>query len=271
MSTARPLFIVGNKRSGSTLLVNMLNEHPQICVTHESDVVWALFQAKESFPEVFECFELDAPRGLNSLLNAYGGQMRRSLGETRPSRNEIRAAFFDIQRLVIEAGTEMHAPLKAAEGLLWIGDKKPVQHASPRLRAFLADAFPDAKFVHIIRHPQSAVASQMSAARTWPVAPDFWKGASAEVLAQWCAIEDWVSDLKNACPDDVYTVRLEDLSSCPRSEMSALFGFLECSAGEDLLERLSGFVYAGVNAKHRGAHIPLSADSVRIMRRYNYE
>ena len=38
----RPLFLVGNKRSGTSHLVRLLNLHPQVFVSHESDIVWAL-------------------------------------------------------------------------------------------------------------------------------------------------------------------------------------------------------------------------------------
>ncbi|MBA3483982.1 MAG: sulfotransferase, partial [Pirellulales bacterium] len=54
---------MGNKRSGSTLLVNMLNEHPEVCVTHESDIIWTLYQCRHGMPKQFRSFELDAPRG----------------------------------------------------------------------------------------------------------------------------------------------------------------------------------------------------------------
>jgi LPS sulfotransferase NodH len=41
----RPLFIMGNKRSGSTLVTDLLNAHPRVFVSHESDVAWLLYQA----------------------------------------------------------------------------------------------------------------------------------------------------------------------------------------------------------------------------------
>jgi hypothetical protein len=44
MSGPRPLFIIGSKRSGTSLLVSLLNQHPRVLVTHESDLVWILYQ-----------------------------------------------------------------------------------------------------------------------------------------------------------------------------------------------------------------------------------
>jgi hypothetical protein len=267
----RPLFIVGNKRSGSTLLVNMLNEHPMVCVTHESDIIWALFQAKDSFPEEFRCFEYDAPRGLNALMRAYGEEIRNRLRAFPPSNGDLRATFFEIQRKVIEAGTEMHLPLKSAQGVQWIGDKKPVQHAFPAIRSFIDDVFPDAHYVHIVRRPEAVVASQLAAASTWPVVPEFWKEKPDDLLDHWCTIEEWALELKAVHLSRVHTVRLEDLSVHPRKEMSDLFEFLDVNSSDELLERLSKFVYADVNSKYSEMRLPASSRANRLMKLYRYE
>jgi hypothetical protein len=268
MIGSRPLFIIGSKRSGSTLLVNMLNEHPKIGVTHESDIVWALFQAKDSFPQEFQCFELDAPRGLRALLNAYRETMKSSLGKARPSEDDLRTTFFEIQRKVIESGTEMHIPLKAAEGLQWVGDKKPVQQAFPAVRGFIEAIFPDALFIHLIRSPHAVIGSQMSAAATWPVVPSYWKGTPSELLTHWCTIEEWVLDLKAAHTSQVCTVRLEDLANDPCREMSRLFEFLSLEAPMELLQRLNAFTYADVNSKHGQVRLRVTKRARRLMNLY---
>jgi len=43
----RPLFFIGNKRSGTSKLVHYLNQHPEVFVTNESDVAWFLYQIEE--------------------------------------------------------------------------------------------------------------------------------------------------------------------------------------------------------------------------------
>lgn len=53
MSRPRPLFIIGNKRSGSTLMTDLPNVHPRVFVSHESDIAWILYQAREGWPDAF--------------------------------------------------------------------------------------------------------------------------------------------------------------------------------------------------------------------------
>jgi hypothetical protein len=269
LSAPKPLFIVGNKRSGSTLLVNMLNEHPQVAVTHETDIVWALYQCQNGAPQEFRPFPWDAPRGLEAMTAAFGDAIR-ELISAHPTTDELRRAFFEIQRRAIEDGTKVHVPLKRAAGLTWIGDKKPVQHSSPELREFMCRLFPDATFVHIIRHPFAVVASKQEAARQWPITPNYWKAQAAEVLDRWCVHEEWTLELKELLPNQVQTVRLEDLCTHPIDQMSKLFTEIGLEASGTLLERLAEFVYSSPNEKYSRRLTPPSAQAERIMTIYGY-
>jgi hypothetical protein len=269
LSVPKPLFIVGNKRSGSTLLVNMLNEHPEVAVTHETDIVWALYQCQNGAPQEFRTFPWDAPRGLEAMTATYGDAIR-DLISAQPTTEELRRAFFEIQRRAIEDGTKVHVPLKRTPGLTWIGDKKPVQHSSPELRKFMCRLFPDATFLHIIRHPFAVVASKQEAARKWPITPNYWKTQAAEVLDRWCVHEEWTLELKELLPDRVHTVRLEDLCACPIEQMSKLFTMIGLEASSTLLERLAGFVYSSPNEKYLRCLTPPSAQAERIMTIYGY-
>jgi hypothetical protein len=269
LSDPKPLFIVGNKRSGSTLLVNMLNEHPKLGVTHETDIVWALYQCQNGAPREFRPFPWDAPRGLEALTGAFGNEIA-ELISSQPTTAELRRTFFEIQRRVVEEGTKMHVPLKRAAGLTWIGDKKPVQHSSPELRPFIRRLFPDATFVHVIRHPLAVVASKQEAAQHWPVTPNYWRAQAAEVLDRWCVHEEWTLELKKMLPTQVHTVRLEDLCTHPREQMSKLFTLIDLGASGTLLERLAGFVYSSPNEKYSCRLAPLSTEAERIMDIYGY-
>src|SRR5947209_8001096 len=61
----RQVFLMGNKRSGTSLLVRLLNLHPEVFASHESDILWILFQARKEWPEKFECHPWDGPLGMN--------------------------------------------------------------------------------------------------------------------------------------------------------------------------------------------------------------
>jgi hypothetical protein len=269
VSRAKPVFIVGNKRSGSTLLVNMLNEHPDVGVTHESDIIWALFQCRKGVPDRFHCFEFDAPRGMEALLESFGSTIVEPLSRTG-SPAQLNDVFYEVQKLVLELGTAIHAPLKSATGLKWIGDKKPVQHASPEIRAFILNHFAHARFVHVVRHPAAVVASQKEAARTWPVTPAYWHGPREEVLERWRVHEEWVLDLKTTLPRQTHSLRLEDLCSRPAETTEDLFGFLELSMSEHLRERMLEYVYDLPNKKYAGFSLPHIDGVQLIMDIYRY-
>jgi hypothetical protein len=260
---------VGNKRSGSTLLVNMLNEHPDVCITHESDIIWTLYQCRHGMPKQFRTFELDAPRGMDALLQSFGPMISELLPAT-PSPAQWTKAFFEIQRRVIELGTSIHVPLKTAQGLKWIGDKKPVQHASPEIRDFILSNFNDARFVHIVRHPAAVVASQQEAARTWPVTPQYWHGRAEEVLERWRVQEEWVLELKAALLQRTHTIRLEDLCDRPAELMGGLFAFLDLDMCNELRGRMLQYVYARPNEKYAGFALPQVEGVQRIMDIYGY-
>jgi hypothetical protein len=260
---------VGNKRSGSTLLVNMLNDHPDVCITHESDIIWTLYQCRDGMPKQFRSFEFDAPRGMNALLNSFGPMIGELLRET-PSPAQWTNAFFEIQRRVIELGTAVHVTLKTAKGLKWIGDKKPVQHASPEISAFILSNFTDARFVHIVRHPAAVVASQQEAARTWPVTPQYWHGRAEQVLERWRVQEEWVLELKASLPQRTHTLRLEDLCARPAEQMDGLFAFLDLESSHALRERMLQYVYARPNEKYAGFALPQVDGVQRIMDIYGY-
>jgi hypothetical protein len=55
MSRPNHLSIVGSKRWGSSLLVNALNLHPQVLISHQSDIVSILYQVMEGYPRPFSC------------------------------------------------------------------------------------------------------------------------------------------------------------------------------------------------------------------------
>lgn len=269
MSPPKPVFIVGNKRSGSTLLTNMLNEHPEVCITHESDIIWTLYQCRHGMPKQFRSFELDAPRGMDALLQSFGPMIGELLPET-PAPAQWTEAFFEIQRRVIELGTSIHVPLKTAQGLKWIGDKKPVQHASPEIRDFILSNFTDAHFVHIIRHPAAVVASQVEAAKTWPVTPRYWHGRLEQVLERWRVQEEWVLELKASLPQRTQSIRLEDLCNRPVVQMDLLFAFLDTELSDELRDRMLQYVYAHPNEKYAGFALPHVEGVQRIMDIYGY-
>ena len=72
----RPLFLVGSKRSGSTLLANLLNVHSQVFVTHEADPAWILYQLFSGRSKPLERYADDDAKGMIASLEECGEILR---------------------------------------------------------------------------------------------------------------------------------------------------------------------------------------------------
>lgn len=80
MTRPKPLFIMGNKRSGSTLMTDLLISHANVFVSHESDIAWILYQSRNGRPARYETHPLDSRLMLDSTLKSCR-RLRRS-GQT---------------------------------------------------------------------------------------------------------------------------------------------------------------------------------------------
>src|SRR3954469_6301054 len=129
------LFFMGNKRSGTSLLVKLLNLHPEIATTHEADIVWILYQMQQGWPGQFECYPWDGPTGMKRTLQTCGTLLRTcALNGSRPG---------DVFQLVEEQLSSQDKPEQKSVHK-WIGDKKPVQQSDPEIRPFMRKHFPNA-------------------------------------------------------------------------------------------------------------------------------
>lgn len=165
---------MGNKRSGSSLLVTLLNLHPRVFMTYESDVIWILYQARNGMPSQYRCYPWDGPLGMEATLKACHHTLLTSLYSSQGEK-AIATTFFRIQEHLMQHGSAIQRP-QPKTNLAWIGDKKPVQHSDPELGAFLRRHFPEARYIHIVRHPKAVVASMAKAAGNWKRGiPEYWR------------------------------------------------------------------------------------------------
>ena len=163
MNRPKPLFIIGNKRSGTSQLVRFLNLNPQIFVTHESDIVWILYQMMKN--EIPQCYPWDGPIGMEATLKTCKDILEKNKNNLI-KEGGIDQIFYQVGYYLMRNGADVKNTDNKTD-LVWIGDKKPVQQADPVLRNFIHTYFPDARFIHIIRHPQAVVASMVEAGKSW--------------------------------------------------------------------------------------------------------
>lgn len=298
MSHPKPLFIMGNKRSGSTLMTDLLNSQPNVFVSHESDIAWILYQARNGRPDHYRTHPLDSSLMLDSTLKSCKRILKSTLSN-KPTHEEIVAAFYGAQTHLMNQylrpsvkqrlkrfikivgkrptlGRVARALKQDPEhlhkkDLAWIGDKKHAQHLDPEVRQFLHSHFPDARYVHVIRHPRGVVASTMEAARRWAEKPEYFKGLPEQILEQWAVHEEWVLEAKQSEAHSILTVRLEDLWADSVGTMSGVLNFLDLKMTDAFAELIPQLVYPkDPNLKYSSFPLPEVPRARRIMELYSY-
>jgi hypothetical protein len=251
----RPLFIIGNKRSGTSQLVRSLNLHPEVFIAHESDIVWILYQFYQQQP--FKAHEWDSDLGMKHTLAAAGHLLRR---DRTPWEN-----FQTVVQCLMEKGTPWLPPVQKP-GLRWLGDKKPFQHTDPRLVPFILENFPGALFLHIIRHP-SAVTASSDHFNSHD--GDFWIGLSpAEKIRRWTLHEQLVADLKLKLNDRIHSLRYEDFCRRTEHELAGVFRFLGLTPDPAVLQAAARQT---VPARRPHPKIDCPAETLQLAGRHGYD
>ena len=214
-------FIVGNPRSGTTLLRHIVDSHSQIA------------------------FLLECPWFMNWFEQGIGldseGSVTPDLGPILLSKRRL---FRDLD-LGITA-QEMEGWIESSPGLSWAGfiSKLCDRYAQARRKRLVGNKtpsfvrripamhvlWPDAKFVHIIRDGRDVF---LSARAKWKDKSNFrgfstWNSDNATTVALWW---EWNVRLgqeagRSLGPDYYYEMRYERLVSDPENECAALCEFL---------------------------------------------
>jgi len=160
-------FFVGCDRSGTTLIQAVFDAHSRLAIPYESHFIPMLLRRRERY-EIPGGFELDAFR---RDLFAYPFAERWGL-----SRDEIAQALKEAAPNDVPAAIRtVFSTYAARENEPLYGDKTPgYVRALPRIAA----AFPEARFVHIIRDGRDVALSLLDvewAPNTIVDAARFWK------------------------------------------------------------------------------------------------
>ena len=214
-------FVVGNKRSGTSLLARLLNLHPEIYCTHESDLAWLIHQAQQRNESPWKATEggweysLDDPVGLRHTVRTLGKKFWQQADYSNPKE-----VFDKGTSLLMSLGDKVDAVKAKPEQVRFLGDKKPVQYADPVVRTWLDDEF-EPLYLHSVRHPRNCISSMRETALI-----PWWNDDLREVTDQWARHEQWALSIPE---ENRFTYRYEDLVANPVGVMRALYARLGAS------------------------------------------
>jgi hypothetical protein len=211
-----PFFIVGNDRSGTTMLRLILDRGPEVAIPPES-MFLTDFAAE---------FAGDAPQNQEAaqrLLNRVWEHPKVRLWELPGPTPQVPANLDanDAYRFVAAAPFEAYA--KKYGKPRW-GDKTPhyVHHVDQLLQLW-----PDARFVVLVRDGRDVALSlkrmPFGPNNAWAAAPWWARGIQAGENAQ------------RQHPHKVKTIRYEDLVAEPRQTVQAVCEFLDLNYSDEML------------------------------------
>ena len=200
-----PFFVVGCVRSGTTLLRNLLRNHPNLWCSEETQY----YRWGDAF-------------GMPGFMNQVGRsplmKRHRQIDGVDEERFQELLALARSRKDLLERFANEYLRVKGAPDGRWF-DKSPQNVYGIPL---LMHDFPGAKFVHIVRNPLNVVASliigKVIAAPNVVAAANYWREAVAIV-----------NTCKPMLGDALHEFRYEDLVADPQGETARLVAFL----GED--------------------------------------
>jgi hypothetical protein len=213
-------FMIGMGRSGTTLLTNMLNSHPEVISTPENEFV--LFAAKS-----FKDKNFDNAAVVNDFMNLFKYNFHTEPSIWVPAakiREDIKNSsdknFVNVCKL-----TYLNYPLAGQKkNVSLLVDKNPVYslHTST-----LHELFPDAKYIILVRNYKDNVLSRKKYA---------YKPTSVfELGVSWNFYYETIFKTAALRKLQMYILRYEDLVSTPKETLQKLFIYLDIGFKEEML------------------------------------
>jgi hypothetical protein len=218
---APPIFVVGMHRSGTTWVFDMLASHPQVAGVFESGMfstnlgLAPLFAADHWYPDQDDRLESDR--------RFFGASFR--LNQLIDREELIRDARQLSGRWLGRALEPEHR---------YLVEKTP-QHLATM--PTIAELFPGAAFIHVIRDGRDMVVSRQAAARSWPGLQSRSVNVG-ETAALWASGVTAAREAAESGGLRYTEIRYERMRSAPTDGLRELFEFCAIPADEELVARI---------------------------------
>ncbi len=213
----RLCFVVGYPRSGTTLLRSLLHGHSQVSVTPEAQFI-PLYLRRQSHP--WSRFDRDGfVRFLMSHRKFSHWPLDPNDVAQRLARSQAGSPVEAVQLLY-----EMYGELS---GKGYVVDKTP---SDLRDLCLLADRFPEARFVHLVRDPLDVVASNLRI-QEWGLSDH------RELAADWhLAMRRAQRARRTLGPARYLQITYEELTADAPAALSSICRFLDLDFEPDMIE-----------------------------------
>ena len=201
-SETAPFFLVGCVRSGTTLLRNLLRQHPNL----ESPEETHFFR----WPHSFGTGDFTNIQRHNETLRAH-----REMDGVDERQYFSLLAEATSRRGLQDGYAKLYMEARDSGALRWF-DKTPQNIYGILL---LSAVYPDAKFVHIVRHPLNVVSSLRAGKVMGP-------HTLQAGINTWSEAVSIAAKFQSAWPDRIHTLTYENLTTSPKSALHTLLDFL---------------------------------------------
>lgn len=205
-----PLFIFGSGRNGSTLMSSILNNHPQIFIPPENNIIpfaikyWYIHPLKSQACKLDRIFqELKKP----SMWNVDFQDLKLRL------QSEKNVGVDDVLHEIYSAYANEH---KTSQAFIW-GDKTPSNTISAHI---IKKQFPRSKILFLLRDPRAVISSLLD------VDYDFHIDRVDHFIWVWKnALNKYEAIMKDD-PDSIQLLKYEDFVGNPSLELESLTNWL---------------------------------------------
>lgn len=224
----QPFFILGNPRSGTSLLRIMLDSHPNIVVPPESGFIEWLFEKYKDwdFKKMVGPFMKDLYQSKKfETWNLPKDHLLEVLMDHQPNTYQLTC-----QNIYFAYGN------KFGKNLISWGDKNNyyIQHVYK-----LKHIFPDATFIHLVRDGRDVAASYKKInqsdfkSKYKPTLPNTIERIATEWVSNLEVINNFFQTLKE---DKFITLRYEDLLNSPTQQLTRITKFLDLNYHSNMLD-----------------------------------
>ncbi len=204
----RPIFVVGFRRSGTTLLQSLIGSHPRIAALPETYFIFRVANRQQEYGDLGDDDNLR--RALHDALDAPGGALD-ACGFDEAAVFERARSYDRTMRGVMSA---MMDDFACREGKPRWTEKSPGQRVGA-----IRGLYPDAQIVQIVRDPRDVVASSL--------ALPYLRQDAFTLAERW---RDFTTANARAGllagPSSFLQIRYEDLSGDPEGTLRVVFAFL---------------------------------------------